>query len=482
MEGRAMHGRILLVDNDGDLVAVLRRHLEHEGWTVTAVTSGEEGCAALQQEEFAVVLTDLVMEPVDGLTVLSQAQRLQPKARVILITAFGSIESAIDAMRQGAYDYLTKPFKLPELTVVVRRALDAYQLREENRRLREEVERRYDLDGMLVGRSKAMRNVLEQIRAVAETDTTVLLLGESGTGKELVARAIHWHSARRGKPFVAVNCAAIPETLLEAELFGHEKGSFTGADRKRRGLFVEAQKGTLLLDEVADMPLSLQPKLLRALQERTIRPVGGNEEIHIDLRLISATNRDLAALVRQGKFREDLYYRLAVIPIRIPSLRERPEDIPALAEHFLQRAAAQLDKQIDGFDDGSLQWLLRHRWPGNVRELENVIERAATLARGPVITVEDLRIDAGIGGTPDGGVRPTLAEVEAEYIRRVLDETRGDKRAAARILGVSVRTLQRMQASPVMRAKEEFPEANGPDRREAKDDRGPDKGWPGAMS
>jgi len=473
-----MNGRILLVDNDGDLVAVLRRHLEHEGWTVTAVTSGEEACAALQREEFAVVLTDLVMEPVDGLTVLSEAQRLQPKARVVLITAFGSLESAIDAMRQGAYDYLTKPFKLPELTVVVRRALDAYQLREENRRLREEVGRRYDLDGMLVGRSKAMRNVLEQIRTVAETDTTVLLLGESGTGKELVARAIHWHNARRGKPFVAVNCAAIPETLLETELFGHEKGAFTGADRKRRGLFVEAQKGTLLLDEVADMPLSLQPKLLRALQERTIRPVGGNEEIHIDLRLISATNRDLAARVRQGKFREDLYYRLAVIPIRIPSLRERPEDIPALAEHFLQRAAAQLDKQIDGFDDGSLQWLLRHRWPGNVRELENVIERAATLARGLVITVEDLRIDAGIGGTPDGGVRPTLAEVEAEYIRRILEETRGDKRAAARILGVSVRTLQRMQASPVMLAKE-FPEANGPDRREAKDDRGPDEEWPG---
>jgi DNA-binding NtrC family response regulator len=472
-----MTGRILLVDNDVDMVAVLRRHLEHEGWTVTAVTSGEEACVALQREDFAVVLTDLVMEPVDGLAVLSQAQRLQPKARVVLITAFGSIESAIDAMRQGAYDYLTKPFKLPELTVVVRRALDAYQLREENRRLREEVERRYELDGMLVGRSKTMRNVLEQIRTVAETDTTVLLLGESGTGKELVARAIHWHSARRGKPFVAVNCAAIPETLLEAELFGHEKGAFTGADRKRRGLFVEAEKGTLLLDEVAEMPLSLQPKLLRALQERTFRPVGGNEEIHADLRLISATNRDLAALVRQGKFREDLYYRLAVIPIRIPSLRERPEDIPALAEHFLQRTAAQLDKQIDGFDDGSLQWLLRHRWPGNVRELENVIERAATLARGPLITRQDLGIDVGIGAAVDGGVRPTLAEVEAQYIRRILDETGGDKRAAARVLGVSVRTLQRMQASPVKLANG-FPEADRMGRREANNDSGPSEEVP----
>ena len=263
------------------------------------------------------------------------------------MTAFGSLESAIDAMRQGAYDYLTKPFKLPELSLVVKRAVEDQQLREENRRLRAEVERRYSFDNIL-GRSKAMQGVFEQIRAVAETDAPVLLLGESGSGKELVARAIHWHSGRRDKAFVAVNCAAIPETLLESELFGHEKGAFTGADRKRRGLFVEAQGGTLLLDEIAEMPQSLQVKLLRALQDRVVRPVGGNEEIKVDLRLISATNRDLPAFVRQGKFREDLYYRVAVIPIRIPSLRERPEDIPILAEHFLKRAAAGMGKEIDG--------------------------------------------------------------------------------------------------------------------------------------
>jgi len=275
----------------------------------------------------------------------------------------------------------------------------------------------------------------------------VLLLGESGTGKELVARAIHWHSARRDRPFVAVNCAAIPETLLESELFGHEKGAFTGADRKRRGLFTEAQGGTLLLDEIAEMPLPLQVKLLRALQDHVIRPVGGNEEIRLDLRLVSATNRDLATVVRQGKFREDLYYRLAVIPIRIPSLRERPEDIPLLAGHFLERVAAALGKPLDSFGEDALKWLLQHRWPGNVRELENVVERAATLARGPLITLDDLHIELVSLESPEAGIRPTLAEVESQYIRRILQETKGDKRAAARILGVSVRTLQRMQAN-----------------------------------
>jgi DNA-binding NtrC family response regulator len=441
-----MKPRILVVDNDSDMVALLRRHLEGDGWPVTAVTGGEDAQTALGREEYAVVLTDLIMEPVDGLAVLRESQRVQPRARVILMTAFGSLESAIDAMRQGAYDYLTKPFKLPELSLVVKRAVEDQQLREENRRLRAEVERRYSFDNIL-GRSKAMQAVFEQIRAVAETDAPVLLLGDSGSGKELVARAIHWHSGRRDKSFVAVNCAAIPETLLESELFGHEKGSFTGADRKRRGLFVEAQGGTLLLDEIAEMPQTLQVKLLRALQDRVVRPVGGNEEIKVDLRVISATNRDLPAFVRQGKFREDLYYRVAVIPIRIPSLRERPEDIPILADHFLKRASAGMGKDITGFDDEALKWLHQHNWPGNVRELENVVERAATLAKGPLITRDDLRIEFTPGSSGELGVRPSLAEVESQYIRRIMDEVRGDKRAAARILGISVRTLQRMQAS-----------------------------------
>jgi DNA-binding NtrC family response regulator len=443
-----MKPRILVVDNDPEMLAVLQRHLESEGWAVLAMTGGAEACAALSREEFAIVLTDLVMEPIDGLAVLRESLRVQPRTRVLLMTAFASVETAVDALRQGAYDYLTKPFKLPELTVLVHRAYDELRLREENRRLRAEVDQKYNFDNIL-GRSKPMRAVFDRIQAVAGTDTTVLLLGESGSGKELVARAIHWHSNRREGPFVAVNCAAIPDTLLESELFGHEKGAFTGADRKRRGLFVEAQGGTLLLDEVAEMPLSLQVKLLRALQNHTIRPVGGNEEIRVDIRIISSTNRELPALVQQGKFREDLYYRLAVIPIRVPSLRERPEDIRLLAEHFLRRAATALGKDLSGFDDDALKWLLHHRWPGNVRELENIIERAAALAQGRVITTEDLGTEFTPAGASQLGIRPTLAEVESHYIRRILEETKGNKRAAARILGISVRTLQRMHANMV---------------------------------
>jgi DNA-binding NtrC family response regulator len=288
-----------------------------------------------------------------------------------------------------------------------------------------------------------MKTVLEQVAEVAASNATVLLLGESGTGKELVARAIHWHGPRAGGPFVAVNCAAIPDTLLESELFGHEKGSFTGATQRRRGLVAEADGGTLFLDEIAEMPLTLQPKVLRVLQDRMVRPVGGREETVVDVRVISATNRDLHDLVRAGRFREDLYYRLAVIPIRLPSLRERPEDISLLAAHFLERAAATLGKRIEGFDEEATAWLAQHRWPGNVRELENVVERAVTLARGPRIALADLKIEFASGVAPSAGPRPTLAELEREYIRRVLQETKGDKRAAARILGVSVRTLQR---------------------------------------
>jgi transcriptional regulator with PAS, ATPase and Fis domain len=323
----------------------------------------------------------------------------------------------------------------------VDRALDDQRLRDENRRLRQQVEARFSFEGIL-GRSKAMQAVFERVRAVAESEAAVLLLGESGTGKELVARAIHQHSARRNGPFVPVNCSAIPETLLESELFGHEKGAFTGADRRRLGLFAEATGGTLFLDEVGDISIALQPKLLRALQEKTIRPLGGSHEITIDLRVISATNRDLAALVRDGIFRQDLYYRLAVIPILLPSLRERPEDIMPLAQHFLARSSEALGKPLTGFDRDATEWLLQHRWPGNVRELENMVERAATLARSEQVTRADLGIEF-VGPELSASARPSLAELEDQYIRRVLTETGGDKTAAARILGISVRTLQR---------------------------------------
>jgi two-component system response regulator HydG len=314
-------------------------------------------------------------------------------------------------------------------------------LREENRRLRAEVDQRFALES-IVGRSKPMLTLFEQIRAVAGSDATVLLLGESGTGKELVARALHHLSPRKDKAFVPVNCAAIPETLLESELFGHEKGAFTGADRRRRGLFAEANGGTLFLDEVGDLPSALQAKLLRTLQDRIIRPIGGREAIQLDLRIIAATHRDLPALAKDGRFREDLYYRLAVLPIRLPSLRERPADIMLLATHFLQRAAERLGKSFEGFDERATAWLMEHRWPGNVRELENVVERAVTLTQGARIVRENL----GVEFAPDsvgGSLRPSLGELEQQYMLRVLEEAGGDKRVAARILGVSVRTLQR---------------------------------------
>jgi DNA-binding NtrC family response regulator len=432
---------ILVVDNDPEMLTVLRRHFESEGYAVAAVAGGREALEALAEASFDVVLTDLVMDDVDGLALVRETQARDPAQRVVLMTAFATLETAIEAIRAGAYDYLTKPFKLGEATLAVQRALDDRRLREENRTLRAQVERRFSFESIL-GRSKPMQMVFEQIRAMAASDGTVLILGESGTGKELVARAIHQQSVRRARGFVPVNCAAIPENLLESELFGHERGAFTGADRKRRGLFLEADGGTLFLDEVGDLSLPLQAKLLRALQDRSIRPVGAQQDIRLDLRVISATHRDLPVLVQEGKFREDLYYRLAVLPLRLPSLRERTDDILLLAQHFLERSATALGKTVEGFDPDASAWLLGHRWPGNVRELENVVERAVTLTVGPRITLKDLHIEF-VAAAPGGGARPTLADLELDYIRRVVAEVDGDKRAAARLLGVSVRTLQR---------------------------------------
>jgi DNA-binding NtrC family response regulator len=436
-----MKACILVVDNDKDndsgMLTRLREHLEGEHWQITDVPPGVDTLPAARGEEFAVVL-----EPVDGLTVLREAQRLQPDARLFVMTAGGGGNGGVTAPGSSDNGGGSSRVDGSELPAVISRAL---AVSDDGRRPREGVLRRARFDNLL-GRSRAMQTVFAQIRAVAGCDASVFLIGPSGSGKELVARAIHCNSHRRSGPFVAVNCGAIPETLLESELFGHEKGAFTGADRRRRGLVVEAQGGTLFLDEISEMPLPLQVKLLRVLQDHVVRPVGGNDEVRVDFRVISATNRDLPRLVRQGRFREDLYYRLAVIPIPIPSLRERPEDIPLLAAHFLERASGALRKRLDSFSDEATQWLVNQRWPGNVRELENVVERAATLATGPLITAEDLRTDLGAGPPDDPGVRPTLAEVELQYIRRILAETKGDKRLAAEVLGISVRTLQRMQA------------------------------------
>jgi len=433
--------RVLVVDDDAEMSAMLARHLASEGMAVVAATGGRAALKALMSQEFDVVVTDLVMEEVGGLDVLAAAARCQPAPRVILMTAFGTLETAIEALRQGAYDYLAKPFKLAEVTVAVSRALEDRRLRRENERLRTEVERQQGLERLL-GRSRIMQETVSQIRVVAESDASVLLLGESGTGKELVAQAIHWASPRRAGRFMAMNCAAVPETLLESELFGHEKGAFTGADRRREGLFAAASGGTFFLDEIGDMSLATQAKLLRVLQDRAVRPLGGTASVHLDLRIVAATNKDLPVMVKDGRFREDLYYRLAVIPIRLPSLRERPEDIMLIAEHYLRETAARLGKRVEGFDETARGWMEHHAWPGNVRELENVIERAVVMARAPRITRADLGTEFTLeeAGSP---LRPTLATLEEQYVRRVLDEVRGDKVAAAKILGVSVRTLQR---------------------------------------
>ena len=435
--------RVLVVDNDPEMLTMLRRHLEGEGLAVAGAAGGREALAVIDRADYDVILTDLIMDDLGGLDVLAAAQARTPAPRVLLMTAFGSLETAIEAMRQGAYDYLPKPFKLAEVTLAIRRALDDQRLRAENARLRAEVERQLGLE-RVVGQSRVIHTLLYQVRAVADSDASVLLLGESGTGKELVARALHWSSSRRAGPFVAVNCAAVPESLLESELFGHEKGAFTGADRKHVGLFAAAHGGTLFLDEVGDLPLAMQAKLLRAIQEKAVRPVGGAELLQLDLRLVTATNRDLVALVPEGKFREDLYYRLAVIPIRLPALRERAEDIPLLAEHFLRDAERRLGKQLAGYAADALAWMREYRWPGNVRELENVVERAAVLAAGPIVTLADVRTEFSVEPAASA-LRPTLDELERQYIRRVLDEVEGDKQAAAKILGVSVRTLQRKE-------------------------------------
>jgi len=429
------------------MLALVCEHLQEEGYPTVAVGRGAEAIARLRAEEFDVVLTDLRMPDLDGMDVLRAAREARQDVPVILFTAFGSIETAIQAIRQGAYDYVTKPFSLEEISLLVEKALEDRRLRAENISLRRELEGRHRFENLL-GKSPAMQTVFDLIQRVAPGDSNVLITGESGTGKELVAKAIHYNSPRARRPFVPVNCAAMPAGLLESELFGHVRGAFTGAVRAREGLFREAEGGTLFLDEIGDMAPELQAKLLRALEDRAVRPVGSDETIPVDLRIVVATNKDLPARVQEGTFREDLYYRLAVIPIHLPPLRERREDIPLLAEHFLGRAATTSGKGVKGFTPEAMAALLRHPWPGNVRELENVVERAATLAVEDQITPDTLFLETSAAPAPaallaQAARRPTLEELTAEYVALVLREVGGDKAKAAEILGVSKRTLYR---------------------------------------
>ncbi|MGA8893304.1 MAG: sigma-54 dependent transcriptional regulator [Anaeromyxobacteraceae bacterium] len=440
--------RILVVDDDQSSRELLARILTAAGHQVTALADGREAVAALDAGGPPdLVVSDIRMAEMDGLQVIDAYRERAPDTPVILVTAFGNIDGAVEAIRRGAADYLSKPYDVDAIKLVVSRALQHRALAMENRALRRGLRERYRLENV-VGRSEAMLQVYKTAARVASTDATVLIAGESGTGKELVARAIHSASPRASGPFVAVDCGAIAEGVLESELFGHARGAFTGAQVARRGLFEEAHHGTLFLDEIGDIGPNLQARLLRALQEGTIRRVGANEPIAVDVRVVAATNRDLEAAVKAGTFRADLYYRLHVVSIRIPPLRDRREDIPLLAEHFAQKHGRAEGSAIS---PEARETLLAHDWPGNVRELENVVARALALNPSGVVLREDLpeAVRAAKGAPapaplPDVADRPTLAELERRYATQVLEEAGGNKTRAAEILGIDRKTLYRI--------------------------------------
>jgi len=447
-------GIILVVDDDAVARDLLVEALRKEGYDVEAAADGTDAIARGRERRFDLVLTDFRMGAVDGIAVLREFKQCSPDTSIVLLTAFGSMEGAIEAIRQGAYDYLAKPFKKEEIKLVVRRSLEHSRLVRENARFRGELRERQEL-AQFVGSSPPMLEVYKLVARVSVGKSTVLLEGESGTGKELVARAIHSNSPRRDRPFMPVNCAALPDTLLESELFGYERGAFTGAIGVKHGLFEAAHDGTLFLDEIGDIGSALQVKLLRVIQEQEVRRVGGTSSIKVDVRVIAATNRDLAVLVKEGRFREDLFYRLNVVRIVLPPLRERREDIPTLAHHFLQKFFGANAQPIRGFIPETMALLQHYPWPGNVRELENVIERAVSLAHGPLILPEDLpeiirKAETGplggragtVSGRDDALV--TLDEMAKQHLVKVLGETGGNKVRAAKILGIDRRTLYRM--------------------------------------
>ena len=447
-------GRILVADDERSMREFLAICLRRGGHEVSVVESGQDALTALESAPFDVLVTDLKMPgELDGLELLRAVRDRELATEVIVVTAFATPETAIAAMKQGAYDYLTKPFKVDEITAVIARALEKRALIAENTALREQVTGRHRL-ASLIGKSPAMQRVYQLIEKVSPTRTNVLITGESGTGKELVARALHTEGNRSGAPFVAVNCGAIPEELLESELFGHVKGAFTGAANDKAGLFQEADGGTLFLDEVGELPLSLQVKLLRALQERKVKRVGDTREVEIDVRVVAATNRELEEEIQRGAFREDLYYRLNVIEIRIPPLRQRREDLPLLIEHLLRRFSGEHGRELSGLSKDAMRRLQEHDFPGNVRELENILEHAATMASGAEIELDDLPVlrqstkpavaEAADVSIPDEGIAldRVLYDYERRILERALDKAGGVRKRAAQLLGISFRSLR----------------------------------------
>ena len=453
---------LLVADDDPAVRQSLERALTREGYAVVLAPDGQSALERLQSGGVDLVLSDLKMPGLTGLELLREAKAVAPDVDVILLTAFGTVEEAVRAMKDGATDFLTKPFQRAQLTKVVRQALERRELIAQNRALQKRLD---DLlrQGNMIGTSPAFRRLMTLVQQVADSSATVLIQGESGTGKELVARAIHERSSRRNGPFIAVNCAALPETLLESELFGYEKGAFTGAAGRKEGRFELADGGTLFLDEIADLSPVTQPKILRVLQEGEFERVGGTRSLRVDVRIVTATNQDLAALVRDKRFREDLFYRLNVITIQVPPLRDKREDVPVLAQHFLRVYAAKNNRQLDGFTDEAIGCLEAYAWPGNVRELENVVERAVVLARGSRVEAVDLpdavrersvmMLRAAPGAAGEGGAVPEgvfqirvgtpLAEVEQRLLEETLRMNHGNKTLTAKMLGIDPKTVFR---------------------------------------
>ncbi len=445
--------KILVVDDDRPHAETVSEVLEKVGYECSVVTSGHAGVRALEQDEYDVVLTDLKMADLDGLALLRKAHQVAPETEVVMITGFGDVKTAVEAIKEGAANYLTKPVDLVELRAIVEKAAERRRLLRTNRELQQQLDEKFGFEGV-VGNSPRMHEVLTRLRAIASSSATVLILGETGTGKELVAKALHNNSPRKSKPFVALNCTALNENLLDDELFGHEAGAFTGAEKMRKGRFEFANGGTLFLDEVGDMPLTLQAKLLRVLENNEVFRIGSNEAIRINVRVLAATHRDLEAAQKEGKFREDLYHRLNRLRIKLPPLRERREDIPLLAARFMKEFSEQNNKHVNGIAEPVRRLMASHEWKGNVRELRHFIESMVVLDTDGILGMDDIQEDSEVLRTPgsrgDGHLsgpgalagRP-LAEVERYYIEQALALTGGNREEAARLLGIGERTLYR---------------------------------------
>ncbi|MBM4324760.1 MAG: sigma-54-dependent Fis family transcriptional regulator [Deltaproteobacteria bacterium] len=441
--------KILVVDDEAPLRDILQRGLtQMGGFSIEVAQNGQEAIGKIEGEIFDLVLTDLMMPEMDGMELLKIIKGTRPEMPVIMMTAYGSIDTAVEAMKTGANDYITKPVDLRDLLLRISKVLEENRLLQENRLLRMELRKKFQFSN-IIGKSRKMQEIFSLIEKVASSNSTVIIYGGSGTGKELVAKAIHYNSPKADHPFIPFNCSAIPETLVESELFGHTKGAFTGAVQTKKGLFEEANGGTLFLDEIATVLPSVQVKLLRVLQEKEIMKIGSTERTKIDVRMIAATNEDLETNMKNGKFREDLFYRLHVFPIVLPDLRERREDIPLLAYHFLDRASKEAKKEIKGISKEAMNLLLEYAWPGNVRELENAIERAIIMADGEFLTPQDLPRDLTEGFSflirKGAKGRKSLDEIKAEYITQILKETNGNKKTASEILKVNPRTLYRFE-------------------------------------